>query len=139
MPFEDVEIAGFDKDQSNRPDPELDLFNMHLRLEPEPPPRWDRIFAKLWERQLYSMKRDAWIEGDHLVIYCLPDRLEGTHMQYLERTVSETNEKYRELLEAQKEEERRREERRRRDEQLLDDVDDELDFDEEDEDEEDED
>jgi len=51
------------------------------------------------------MWRDAWIEGEYIVVHCVPDEIEKYHANDLKEDVTNSNLKYRQYLteEAQKE------------------------------------
>lgn len=93
--FKDIKIVEFDDSLTSKPDPRYALYNMHLKLSDYPPPEWNLIFDAEWKSFWYSMKRKAWISGDYIIIYCVPEELEKYHKEYLETAVNAANEKYR--------------------------------------------
>jgi len=44
------------------------------------------------------MWRKAWIEGDAIVVDCVPEEIEKYHLSDLREDVANTNQKYREYL-----------------------------------------
>lgn len=128
--FEDVEIAGLDKERSRRSSGKAsELFDLYLELEPSPPPAWGRIFDQIWERKLYStMKRDARAVGGHIRISCVPDELEDTHLPALREAVADTNDKYREQAVKSRRQMKKKQQQEQEDQDRLDDLDDNLDL-----------
>ena len=96
--FEDIRIVGLDDEQSYKPDPVKLLYNVYLELSAIPPEEWQAIFAAERQFPRYSMWRPAWIEGQYIVIRCVPEELEEYHLQGLKEDVQNSNNKYRQYL-----------------------------------------
>jgi hypothetical protein len=96
--FENLTIVDLDLGKSYNPDPEFALYNMYLRLPRTPPEEWQQIFDAERSFPRHTMWRRAWIEGLHIVVYCVPEELEKYHMRDLLEDVKHCNEKYREYL-----------------------------------------
>lgn len=90
----DIKITGVDEGQSRKPDPNMALYEIHLNLSERLPPGWSEYFAREWSFPRHSMWRRAWVEGDQLVIHCVPDELEKHHLPYLKEAVKNATEKY---------------------------------------------
>jgi hypothetical protein len=96
--FEDILIVDLDDGRSYRPDPDKLLYNMYLKLSKRPPTEWGQIFEAERRFPRHTMWRRAWIEGQHIVIHCVPDELEKYHLADLREDVKNSNTKYRQYL-----------------------------------------
>ena len=103
--FEDVTIVDLDNDRAYRPDPAKLLYQVYFRLSSTPPPEWQEIFEAERRFPRHTMWRRAWVEGNYIVVYCVPDEIEKYHFPDLLQDAENTNKKYREYLKerAQKE------------------------------------
>jgi hypothetical protein len=103
--FEDLKIIEIDDSKSYKPDPTKLLYNIYLRLSASPPLEWQQIFEAERRFPRHTMWRDAWIEGEYIVVHCVPDEIEKYHANDLKKDVKNSNLKYRQYLteEAQKE------------------------------------
>jgi TIR domain len=96
--FEDLTIVDLDLGRSYNPDPQYALYNMYLRLPRTPPEGWQQIFDAERSFPRHTMWRKAWIEGQHIVVYCVPEELEKYHMRDLLEDFKNCNAKYRGYL-----------------------------------------
>lgn len=96
--FEDIRIVGLDDRRSHKPDPSKLLFNMYLTLSAVPPEEWQRIFEAERRFPRHTMWRGAWIEGQSIVIHCVPEEIDKYHLQDLKEDVRNSNSKYRQYL-----------------------------------------
>jgi TIR domain-containing protein len=96
--FEDLTIVDLDLGKSYNPDPQYALYNMYLRLPRTPPEEWQQIFDAERSFPRHTMWRKAWVEGPHIVVYCVPEELEKYHMRDLLEDVKNCNAKYRGYL-----------------------------------------
>lgn len=103
--FEDIKILEIDDSQSYNPDPSKLLYNIYLKLSASPPSEWQQIFEAKRRFPRHTMWRDAWIEGEYIVVHCVPDEIEKYHANDLKDDVKNSNAEYRQYLteEAQKE------------------------------------
>jgi hypothetical protein len=103
--FQDISITDLDTDRSYKPDPDKLLYNMYLRLSGTPPADWADIFDAERSFPRHTMWRRAWVEGNYIVVHCVPDELEEYHLSDLRQDVANANRKYRAYLleEAQRE------------------------------------
>ena len=78
----------------------MECFARELEQEAsaEAPEDWRRIFDEVWAGAQYHPKRHARIEEHAIVTVCLPDELEGVHMEFLIAAVTRTNDAYRTFL-----------------------------------------
>lgn len=96
--FEDIQIVDLDEERTHKPDQSYALFNMYLKLSADPPTEWRQIFEAERRFPRHTMWRRAWIEGDYIVIYCVPEELERYHLKDLKEDFRNANRKYREYL-----------------------------------------
>jgi hypothetical protein len=103
--FEDIKILEIDDTKSYKPDPTKFLFNIYLKLSDLPPSEWQQIFDAERRFPRHTMWRKAWIEGEYIIIHCVPDEIEKYHASDLKEDVMNSNQKYRQYMteEAQKE------------------------------------
>lgn len=103
--FEDIKILEIDDSKSYKPDPKKLLYNIYLKLSGLPPTEWQQIFEVERRFPRHSMWRGAWIEGEYIVIHCVPEEIEKYHANDLKEDVRNSNSKYQQYLteEAQKE------------------------------------
>ncbi len=104
MAIEDILITGLDDSQSIK-DPDSALYDVYLILSREPSIEWQEIFDSMWDREFYNMKRNAWIEGDRLVVHCVPEEIERYHLERLKTAVAQTNTEHKAYLAKQEREE----------------------------------
>lgn len=74
------------------------LYNIYLKLSSRPTIDWRNIFKAERSFPRHSMWREAWVEGDYIIIYCVPEELERYHLNDLKQDVSSCNAKYRKYL-----------------------------------------
>lgn len=96
--FEDIRIIGLDEDRTFKPDTGKALFHMYLRLSGEPATEWEQIFEVERRFPRHSMWRKAWVEGNHIIVHCVPDELEKYHLNDLKQDVKNANTKFRDYL-----------------------------------------
>jgi hypothetical protein len=103
--FEDIKILEIDDSRSYKPDPRKLLYNIYLKLSALPPLDWQQIFEAERRFPRHTMWRDAWIEGEYIIIHCVPDEMGRFHANDLKEDVYNSNSKYRQYLmeEAKKE------------------------------------
>jgi len=94
--FIDITIVEIDPERSFQRSGEF--WNQVFTLSAEVPEEWSRIFDEVWAGARYQPKRHARIEEHAIITICLPDELEGEHMQFLIGAVARTNDAYRDFL-----------------------------------------
>jgi hypothetical protein len=72
---------------------------MYLTLSEQPPSVWSEIFDAERQFPRHSMWRRAWIQGDSIVVDCVPEELEKYHLRDLKEDVANSNTKFRAYLE----------------------------------------
>ncbi|WP_293367485.1 toll/interleukin-1 receptor domain-containing protein [Nevskia sp.] len=96
--FTDIEITGVDKDRTYNPDPQKALFNVYFTLSAYPPQDWGDIFEAERRFPRHTMWRKAWVEGNSIAVYCVPDEVKKYHLGDIKTDVASSNAKYREYL-----------------------------------------
>jgi hypothetical protein len=71
---------------------------MYLSLSETPPRVWCQIFNAERQFARHSMWRRAWIEGNYVVVDCVPEELEKYHLNDLKQDVGSSNAKFHEFL-----------------------------------------
>jgi hypothetical protein len=96
--FDDIRIIGMDDNKSHKPDPSKALYNIYLEMSDTPTEEWQAIFEAKRRFPRHANWRNAWIDGQYLVIYCAPDELSTYHQNDLKADVKGSNEEYRNYL-----------------------------------------
>lgn len=96
--FVDIEIQGVDKDRTYNPDANKALFNVYFTLSAYPPQEWAEIFEAERRFPRHTMWRKAWVEGNCIVVYCVPDEVKQYHLRDIKQDVVSSNSKYRDEL-----------------------------------------
>jgi hypothetical protein len=96
--FKDIQIVDLNVDATQPSGRGGALREMHLQLSDTPPAPWSEIFRNEHRFPRHSMWREAWISGNHIVVDCVPEELEGDHLPYLKQDVENANHKYRHYL-----------------------------------------
>lgn len=96
--FVDISIVGADKSRAYRPDKNSPLYHIYLTLSAHPPQEWVQIFEAERKFPRHSMWRHAWIEGNSIVVHCVPNEIKQYHLDDLKHDVSNSNLRYREYL-----------------------------------------
>ena len=96
--FVDVQIIGVDKDRTYNPDPQKSLFNVYLQLSAYPPREWVEIFDAERRFPRHTMWRKAWVEGDCVAVYCVPEEIKKYHLRDVRQDLETSNLKYRQHL-----------------------------------------
>ncbi|WP_147275237.1 hypothetical protein [Thioalbus denitrificans] len=117
--FQDIKIVGMDDAASHRPDPNKALYDIVLILSSSTPYEWADYFNARWKQQFYMMKRNASVSGKSLTICCVPEELEKHHLPELKKVIEETNQKYKEYLQAQQVQEQQRAEQEKAEKEML--------------------
>lgn len=120
--FDDIRIVGVDKDRAYRPDPEKLLYHVYFELSAHPPQEWVQIFEAERQFPRHTMWRHAWIEGNYVVVHCVPEEVKKYHLSDIKQDVTNSNSKYREYLKRVAAEKAREAQRRKKMEQDLDDA-----------------
>jgi hypothetical protein len=99
--FIDISISGVDKARTYNPDPAKGLFNVYFNLSAYPPSEWVEIFDAERRFPRHTMWRKAWIDGDAVVVYCVPEEVKQYHLKDIKQDVATANAKYREFFQRQ--------------------------------------
>jgi hypothetical protein len=96
--FTDIKITGLEVDATQASDRAPGLRHMYLRLSASPPAEWQQLFDNERQFPRHTMWREAWIEGNFIVVDCVPEEIEQYHLRDLKEDVAKTNQKYRDYL-----------------------------------------
>ncbi len=96
--FVDLSIIEVDKGRTYNPDPKKSLYNVYFELSTAPPQEWTDIFDAERRFPRHTMWRKAWVEGSHIVVYCVPAEIKLYHLRDIKEDVETSNQKYRDLL-----------------------------------------
>jgi hypothetical protein len=96
--FVDIAIQEVDKGRTYNPDPSKSLFNVYFTLSAFPPQEWAEIFDAERRFPRHTMWRKAWVEGNCIVVYCVPTEVKQYHLRDIKQDVSSSNSKYRKYL-----------------------------------------
>jgi len=125
----DLRIVGVVKERT-RQDPDYSgLHDYYFQLSGMPPPEWELFFDQSRSFARHSMWRNAWIEGDCVVIKCALDEIERFHLRDLKQDVAKANADYTQALRLHDEQERQKRELARKQKEERDGKLDQLDFD----------
>jgi len=91
--FEHIKIVAFDDKATYKTDPSSALVNAVLKLSSSAPAEWAEYFNQRWEQHFYMMKRNAYVSGDRLETYCVPNELQNLIVEF-NKIISETNTAY---------------------------------------------
>ena len=96
--FSDIQLLNVDREKTYNPNPNKALYNVYFRLSDHPPLEWVEIFEAERQFPRHTMWRKAWVEGKHIVVYCVPDEVRQYHLRDIKQDVQTCNEKYRQYL-----------------------------------------
>lgn len=91
--FEPIKIVAFDDKATYKTDPSLALVNAVLNLSSSAPAEWADDFNQRWEQHFYMMKRNAYVSGDRLETYCVPNELQNLILEF-NKIIAQTNTAY---------------------------------------------
>lgn len=116
--FEDIQVVDFLPDRTQKSNTASGLRHLFLKLSDSPPRDWATLFEQERSFPRHTMWRRAWIQGDCVVIDCVPEELEKYHLRDVKEDVVSANAKYRQHMAEQQrrleaEEKRRAEEAQR--------------------------
>ena len=96
--FDDVLITGLAVERTQQSSTAPGLRYMHLTLSARPTAEWGEMFIAERRFPRHSMWREAWVEGDAIVVDCVPEEIEQYHLRDLKEDVANTNQTYRGYL-----------------------------------------
>ena len=98
MKLEEIKIVDLDIDKTRPSNKASGLRHMFLALSSSPPREWVDIFKNERSFPRHTMWRDAWIEGNYIVVDCVPEEMQQYHLRDLKEDVSNANSKYKDHL-----------------------------------------
>ena len=97
--WEDITIVRHDKQQSQRPTADdIELTKQVLVLSAMPPPRWAEICNAILLAEPGRLGREGEVQGQNLFVKGGPKVFDESDANHLQRLVTYTNERYREML-----------------------------------------
>lgn len=92
--FEEIKIVDLDVEMTRPSNKASGLRHMFLKLSAFPNIEWIQIFESERSFPRHNKWRHAWIEGQYIIVDCLPEEIEHHHLKDLKEDVSNTNAKY---------------------------------------------
>jgi len=96
--FSNIKITGIDESASHKPRISESLYNIILNLSAAVPYEWEDYFNNTWKQHVYMMKCRAFVAGDKLTVYTIPEELEMLHIAELKKVIDKTNKQYKKYL-----------------------------------------
>jgi hypothetical protein len=96
--FTNIKIVDLHVNATQPSDAASGLRHMYLRLSARPPSEWQEFFDQQRQFPRHNMWREAWIEGNSIVVDCVPEEIEQYHLRDLKEDVANTNKNYRDYL-----------------------------------------
>ena len=97
-----------DNGRTVKPDADSPLYLVYLTLSAAPPAEWRSTFELKWMFEIYNQKRHLDIDGDAIVIRCIPEEIETHHLEHLKKVVEASNSEYSKYVENENRKEERR-------------------------------
>jgi hypothetical protein len=88
---QELRVVGVVKERTRQDRQYSGLQDYFLQLSGRPPPGWEHHFLEARKFPRHSMWRDAWVEGDCVVIKCALDELGRYHLDDLKQDVATAN------------------------------------------------
>lgn len=89
--LEEIHIVGIVKERTRQDRQYSGLQDYFLQLSAHPPMGWEQQFMEARRFPRHSMWRQAWVEGDCVVIKCALEELPRYHLSDLKQDVSTAN------------------------------------------------
>jgi hypothetical protein len=126
--FIDINLVGLDITLTRQSNTAPGLRHMFLKLSQIPSSAWVEIFMAERALPRHMMWRDAWIEGDAIVVDCVPEEIQQHHLADLKQDVANSNKKYRDFLRRDHGEKQRRQQAEEAEKKRLEEIRRKLDF-----------
>jgi hypothetical protein len=99
--FEPIKIVTLDSNRTRQSPTASGLRLMYLKLSQTPADAWEQLFENQRRfpngRGMNTMTRRATVEGNYIVVDCVPEEMER-HLPELQHDVAVTNEEYTKYL-----------------------------------------
>ncbi len=92
--FDEIKIVDLDVEKTRPSNEASGLRHMFLKLSAFPTNEWVQIFQSERSFPRHTMWRHAWIEGQYIVVDCVPEEIERYHLKDLKEDVASTTAKY---------------------------------------------
>jgi len=86
-----LRITGIDEARTQPIEFCSQMYVIYLKLSGHPTPDWRRAFDERRKFPRHSMWRNAWVDGDYVVINCPLDELKAHHLDDLKADVEVAN------------------------------------------------
>lgn len=86
-----LRITGIDEARTQPVEFGSAMYEIYLKLSGHPSPDWRRAFDERRKFPRHSMWRNAWIDGDYIVVNCPLDELKAHHLDDLKEDVEVAN------------------------------------------------
>ncbi len=110
--FVEIRIVGLEEEMTVESPVNPSLRYVFLRLSQTPVPIWQSYFKESRRVSRHPHWRSAWIDRRFIVVECVPQEIETTHLSDLREDVAKANKRYREYLLQQAREEIRQQKSR---------------------------
>jgi hypothetical protein len=101
---EDIVIVDLDLPRTTWSRVHSSMRTLYLKLSREPDTRWVRFFHEERESRVVIKRHGLWIEEGYIIFDCLLEDVETHHLPDFRRSVEFANDKYGQLMRAQREE-----------------------------------
>lgn len=98
MKFEDIKIVELDVEMTRPSEQASGMRHMFLKLSAYPSSEWANFFESERRFPRHNMWRHAWIEGNYIVVDCVPEEIKQYHLADLKTDVANSNKKYKDFL-----------------------------------------
>jgi hypothetical protein len=95
---DEVKIVGVVKERIHQDQEYSGLYHVYLQLSPRPPAGWSNYFLEARRFPRHTMWREAWVEGDCIVVKCALDELEKYHIRDVNEDVITANREFKSAI-----------------------------------------
>lgn len=92
--FTEIKIVGVDENLSYKDETDTRMTHVVLVLSASAPFEWADDFNGRWKQHFYMLKRNAFVSGNTMEVYCILDELQPLIIE-LKKVIAETNGVYR--------------------------------------------
>jgi len=103
--FEDIRIIDLDVDKTKPSKKASEMRWLYLKLSSLPANTWNEFFNQSRQQKADTNQREAWVEGDYIIIDCVPNELETHHLKELKENVLFANDSCRKIIDQRKKDE----------------------------------
>lgn len=96
--FKDIKIIDIDINRTKPSQTAPGYRHMYLKLSDKPTNEWINLFNRSHSIPRHTMWREAWIEGNYIVVDCVPKEIETHHLADLKQDIEKANNSYHDYL-----------------------------------------